>query len=41
MVTESATNSPSGLTIMATSLKVGAISEETGTENVNSLVECG
>ena len=40
MVTESATRSPRGLTIMATSLKVGAISVDTGTEKVTSFVLC-
>ena len=37
-VTESAISSPEGLTTMATNLKVGAISVETGTEKVNDLV---
>lgn len=41
MVTESAIKSPRGLMIMATSLKVGAISVDTGTENVTKLVACG
>lgn len=41
MVMESAKSSPVGVTTMTINLKLGAISPETGMENVSSLVGCG